>query len=76
MRKMNMTFSIPEDVACLLHTNVEKRGLSLFVTQAIRDALQQEQKELKAAYLAANKDPDRKAVLDDWKVLDHQDWDA
>lgn len=34
MKTVNVTFSIPENINFLLHSFVEKRGLSKFVTKA------------------------------------------
>lgn len=74
-KRVHVTFSIPEDVNRLLHSVVEKRGLSNFATKALEKALEEEQQTLKKAYLAANNDPDRKKVIDDWAGLDSEGWD-
>jgi hypothetical protein len=31
---------------------------------------------LKMAYAQANDDPDRKEIIDDWGVLDGEDWEV
>lgn len=74
-KKVHVTFTIPEDVNALLHSVVEKRGLSEFVTKALKKALQEERDALKKAYAAADQDPDRKELLDDWSDLDSDGWD-
>jgi len=74
-KKIHVTFSIPEDVNSLLHSVVEKRGLSEFVTKALQKALEEEREALKKAYAAANEDPGVKEVIDDWSALDVEDWD-
>ncbi len=74
MKNINVTFSIPEEVNSLLHTHVRKRELSKFVTSAIKKALEEEQSKLKAAYMAADKDPDRREVIEDWSSLESEDW--
>ncbi len=74
MKNINVTFSIPEPINALLHSLVEKRGLSRFVTKAIEKALAEEQLKLKIAYSAADKDLDRKEVLEDWSSLESEEW--
>ena len=76
MKTVNVTFSIPENINMLLHTFVEKRGLSKFVTKAIEKALEEEKETLKAAFREAEKDPDLKETMADWAALDGEDWDA
>jgi len=75
-RTTNVTFSIPENVNTLLHSFVEKRGLSKFVTKAIEKALEEEKTNLRAAYQEAENDPDLKETMDDWAALDGEDWDG
>jgi metal-responsive CopG/Arc/MetJ family transcriptional regulator len=74
-KKVHVTFSIPEELNSLLHSVVEKRGLSEFATKALQKALKEERDALKKAYAAANEDPDRKETMDDWKDLDLEGWD-
>lgn len=76
-KTVNVTFSIPISVNATLHSFVEKRGLSRFVTQAIEAALIAEKNHLKAAFREAENDPDLKEVVNDWAALDGgDDWDA
>ncbi len=72
---INVTFSIPVSVNSLLHTFVEKRGLSKFVTQAIETALEKERNYLKTAFKEAENDPDVKETMADWAALDGEAWD-
>lgn len=76
MKRVNVTFSLPESLNRQLHSVVQgkKKSLSSFVSEAIEKALLEEQEALKAAYAAANDDPDRKKVIDDWSALDNEDW--
>ncbi len=74
-KKIHVTFSIPEEVNSMLHTVVEKRGLSEFVTKALRKALAEERDSLRKAYAAANEDPDRNDVINDWSALDTEGLD-
>lgn len=74
-KKVHVTFSIPEEVHMLLHSVVEKRGLSEFATKALQKALEEERNSLKKAYAAAHQDSDRNEVLDDWTSLEKEEWD-
>jgi hypothetical protein len=76
IKTINVTFSIPENTNTLLHSFVEKRGLSKFVTRAIEQALEEEKNKLKAAFREAENDQDLKEIMDDWAALDGEDWDA
>ena len=76
-KTVNVTFSIPETINASLHSLVEKRGLSKFVTKAIESALERKKNNLRAAFREAERDPDTKETLDDWAALDGEgDWDA
>lgn len=74
MKKINVTFSIPEDTLNTLHLLVERRKMSSFVTRVINDALAAEKAALKKAYVEAEKDPDRKKTIAEWSSLDNEDW--
>jgi F0F1-type ATP synthase membrane subunit b/b' len=74
-KNINVTFSIPENINMLLHSFVEKRGLSKFVTKAIEKALEEERNNLKAAFKDAENDPDLKETMADWAALDGDVWD-
>lgn len=76
MKNVNVTYSIPENINILLHTFVEKRGISKFVSKAIEKALKEEKNALKAAFKEAENDPDTQKTIDDWASLDGEDWDA
>lgn len=86
MKHKNITFSIPEDLKAMLYAYTNRRGLSRFISEAIRRALEEEkfakEKELDAAYEAANQDPSRLKTLENWNVIDDindlntdEDWD-
>lgn len=74
MKHQNITFSIPEDLKAYLQTHVRSRSRSRFISTAIRKALDEEkfkkEKDLDAAYEAANSDVDRLEVLKDWDFID------
>ncbi len=73
-KTITVTFSLPIGLNNLLHTCVEKRKLSRFVAHAIEQALESEKQALRDAYAAANKDQDRKEVIEDWSALDNERW--
>lgn len=75
MKKINVTFSIPEETNKLLHALVARKTISAFVASTLQKALEEKKQALKKAYAEAEKDPDRKKVLDDWKNLDTEDWE-
>ncbi len=75
MKKINVTFSIPEETHKSLHLLVEHRKMSLFVTKLINEALEKEKNALKMAYLEAEKDPARKKTISDWSELGQEDWE-
>lgn len=74
-KKVNVTFSIPENINSLLHSLIEKRGMSHFVTKALERALEDERLSLKAAYSAANEDPSRISLIQDWATFESDGWD-
>jgi len=75
MKKINVTFSIPEDTNKNLHLLIEQRKMSSFVTKVINEALAKEKDALRKAYIEAESDPDRMQILADWKDLDTEDWE-
>lgn len=70
----NVTFSIPAELNNLLHSMVERRGLSRFVAQALENALSEKKNALKEAYAQANKDPDRLKTINEWEALEGEGW--
>ena len=75
MKKINVTFSIPEETHKALHMLIERRKMSTFVTKVINDALAHEKEVLKRAYIETKDDPDRQVTVADWKSLDTEDWE-
>ena len=49
--------------------------MSNFVVQAIDEALAKKAASLRSAYEAAEKDPARQEVLNDWKIFDGEGWE-
>ncbi len=75
MKKINVTFSIPEDTNKALHLMIERRQMSSFVTKVINEALAREKEVLKLAYIEAENDSDRKRSISEWQALDVEDWE-
>ena len=75
MKKINVTFSIPTETHELLHALVGRKKLSSFVTTTLNNALEEKMEALKREYAEAEKDPDRKKTIQEWKVLDTEDWE-
>ena len=74
-KNVHVTFSLPKDVNKLLHSCVPRRGLSSFVSQAIMKALEDEQQQLRAEYLANENDSRMEKEMKDWNILDLEAWD-
>lgn len=77
MRHENITLSFPADLNALLHIKISRRGISKYVAEAVRKALEEDEKKelmkLEAAYEESNEDRERQDVIDEWKDLDHLD---
>ena len=75
MKNVFVTFSISSETHRLLRSLVGQRKMSLFVAQAITQALQQRVECLKKDYMDANQDSVRKETIDDWRVIESEDWE-
>lgn len=64
-KMIRQTFSIPADVLEDLHTFIEEREISSFISNAIRKELNTE--KLRQAYRMANKNAGQIEVKKDWK---------
>lgn len=42
---------------------------------SLKKSLEKKMHSLRQAYVEAEQDPDRKEVINDWKVLDGEDWE-
>ncbi len=74
MKKINVTFSLPEDLHKKLQALVGRRKMSGFVAQAIDKELEKQTDALKQAYMQAEADVDRRRVVNDWEVLGMEGW--
>ncbi len=75
MKKINVTFSIPEETHKMLHALIGQRKMSAFVAKILNQALVEEKQALKLAYIEAEKDKDRQEIIEDWQHLDAEDWE-
>lgn len=75
MKKTIITVSLPEETKKLLKVLVSPRKRSAFIAEAINEALDEKRNALRAAYREAQDDPGRKEVIEDWSVLDGEDWE-
>jgi len=76
-KHVNITLSIPADLNALLHAKFPHRGISNYVANIVRVALDEEQQKerlaLEAAYEEAEKDPERKKLIQEWRAVDAED---
>jgi hypothetical protein len=75
MKKINVTFSIPQETNNLLHSLISRRKMSKFVADVLHKALTEKKEALKKAYAEAEHDEDRRATLGDWQELDTGGWE-
>lgn len=68
MTTINRTFSIPFDLDRDLHRLVKKRGMSHFVSAALRKSLEEKKKALAQAYAMSNEDEGQDEAQKDWSV--------
>lgn len=69
MAARKMTFSLPEDLATRLVKRVPARERSRFLAQVLEKSLLEEEDALVRACLAANQDPDIKAIEQEWDEI-------
>jgi hypothetical protein len=66
MNTINRTFSIPIHLDRDLNRFVKKRGMSRFVSEALRKGLEEKRNSLKKAYKMASEDEGQNAAYQDW----------
>lgn len=72
MKKINLTLSLPSQTYKRLESLMPREEINSFVIQLINMAYEQKLSELKSAYLEAEKDVDRNALLADWQNIDDE----
>lgn len=75
MKKVNVTFSIPEDIHKQLQSFVGQRKMSAFVAQLLSEALKRKKEILKQAYIDAENDSERNQIIHDWSGIESEDWE-
>ncbi|MBI5816486.1 MAG: hypothetical protein HZB29_12845 [Nitrospinae bacterium] len=70
-----MSVSIDEGLYKQLKQAAGQRGMSGFITEAVREKLGGKQKSLLDEYKAASRDHKRKAVEKDWAAIETEGWD-
>jgi hypothetical protein len=69
-----MSITVDREIYRLLKQVAGPRGMSRFISEALRDRLSSKKKALYKEYLAASKDRRREKVLRDWDAFG-TDWD-
>jgi len=65
----NQTFSLPVEITTELHSLIRRREMSSFVADAIRQKLESKKKELRDAYISANRDSGQMEAIEEWASL-------
>ena len=69
-----MSITIDEKLYRRLKRTAGQRGMSRFIAEAVREKLHSSEDELYKEYLAAQRDDERRQVLDDWDRLATEGW--
>ena len=69
-----MSITIDEKLYSRLKRTAGQRGMSRFIAEAVREKLRSSEDELYKEYLAAQRDNERRQVLDDWNTLETEGW--
>ena len=72
MRTMSIT--IDERLYRMLKRTAGPRGMSRFISRAVRGQLRGSRAKLYEEYLAASEDPDRGKTLADWDAVETEGW--
>lgn len=73
---VRLNITIDEDVYERLKNELPPKGISRFISDAVRARLRPGREELDRAYRAAAREGWRKAEADDWGAIDTEDWPA
>lgn len=73
---VRLNITIDEDVYERLKNELPPKGISRFISDAVRARLRPGRDELDRAYRAAAGEGWRKAEADDWGAIDTEDWPA
>lgn len=73
---VRLNITIDQDVYDRLKGELPPKGISRFISDAVRARLRPGPHELDRAYQAAAKERWRQAELDEWSTVDTEDWPA
>ena len=73
---VRLNITIDEDVYDRLKGELPPKGISRFISDAVRARLRPGRDELDRAYQAAAKEHWRQAEVDDWSTVDTEGWPA
>jgi hypothetical protein len=73
---VRLNITIDEDVYDRLKGELPPKGISRFISDAVRARLRPGRDELDRAYQAAAKECWRQAEVDDWSTVDTEGWPA
>jgi predicted CopG family antitoxin len=73
---VRLNITIDEDVYERLKNELPPKGISRFISDAVRARLRPGREALDRAYQAAAKERWRKAEAEDWGAVDTEDWPA
>ena len=74
MRTKPVTYTIPENLDGILHTKIERGGMSKFVTQALWEALKRDDEALLMEFLEADKDAGNREVKESFSEIEGEDF--
>jgi hypothetical protein len=66
-KTVNQTFSLPIDISKDLHLYIKPREMSRFVSELIREGLEDKKENLRKAYKAASADEGQLEAMQDWE---------
>lgn len=73
MRTLSVT--ITDDLYNNLKHTVPSRQISKFISEILAEKLANKREILYQAYLSASQDADREADLNDWDIIDVENWE-
>ena len=74
MRRIPVTYTIPQQLVVALHTKIGVGQMSKFVTQALWEALRKEEEALLMEFLQADEDSGNLQIKDDFAPMSGDDF--
>ena len=69
-----MSVTMDEDLYRRLKMAAGNRGMSRFISEAVREKLRSTEGRLREEYQAAENDSERRAIVKDWDAIDTEGW--